>query len=166
MNPVVVDGGLLDLQWLATRENLHVVRAVGVRHFAGKDVLVRLAQGLISGDAEDLLAPPVDEEEAAAGVLQVDERGRVIEDRPQPLLALAQYVLCACPLPDLAIEKIEYRREERDAHERPTQEDDHRLPRVRVCLCLPLSQKRAFLVLHRAGEGPDVVHVLLAGHQE
>src|SRR5207244_1495184 len=76
VNPVVVDGGLLDLQWLATRENLHVVRAVGVRHFAGKDVLVRLAQGLISGDAEDLLAPPVDEEEAAAGVLQVDERGR------------------------------------------------------------------------------------------
>ena len=81
---------LLDLERHLLAHHPQVVGPHRARQLGREQLLVAAARGALAVDAEQQLEAAVDERVAALGVLDVDHRRRVVDDRLHPLAALAQ----------------------------------------------------------------------------
>src|SRR5207245_633038 len=82
--------GFLRLQGGASLEHLPVELLVASSALLRKDVDIGLAQDLVAAPPDGLFKPAVDEQIAAVEILHVDGYARVVEDRLQQLLVLAE----------------------------------------------------------------------------
>ena len=147
MRAVVARGGLLELERAALLEDAPVVRAEGVGHVAGEDVVIGLARDLGLLQLEELLELAVDEQVAAVRVLERDHRRAVVEDRLQLLLAPVDRVERGS---ELGREVAEQPAEQEEAGS-PRKEADH--AGLDVVECRPGAEQRD---RHEAATTPPV----------
>ena len=84
---------LFELERELLAQHTQVVRTHELGELRREELAVAAPDGLVPAHVEERLELAVDEQVASLGVLQVDDRGRVVEDRLHALAGLAQLAL-------------------------------------------------------------------------